>query len=162
MPRDYTPFDSTRHGVIAWMEDPYMRHDQPLALLIRRDGSGARWQNGLASVPRGCIPHDREPCRSLQPLQCPVQGTTSKRTLLIGCPHSSQIPNRSWRIRVRASSMARDSLPFVCFKRICTAALISPPAMSTGSRPASQTAGTERTMLLPAESSCCFTRRRAC
>ena len=55
----------------------------------------------------------QESCRSLQSLHHRVQGTASKRALLIGCAHSSQMPNFSCRIRAKASSMARKSLPSV-------------------------------------------------
>jgi len=74
--------------------------------------------DGLASIPRGFTPHFRESSRSLQSLQCRAQGTASKRALLIGCPHSSQIPNFSCRIRVKAFSMARRSLLSLSFSRM--------------------------------------------
>lgn len=58
--------------------------------------------------------------RPLQSLQWRAQGTASKRALLIGSPHSSQIPNLSCRIRVKVSSMARKSLLSACLKRTWT------------------------------------------
>ena len=112
MPRDYTPLDSTRYCGIVWVEDTHIRHDQQLALVNRRSGSRSRWQSGLASVRRGFIPHARESCRSLQSLQCRAQGTTSRRALLIGCPHSSQVPNLSCRATVlfrKSQSLARTA-----------------------------------------------------
>jgi len=98
--------------------------------------------------------------RPLQSLQWRAQGTASKRALLIGSPHSSQIPNLSCRIRVKVSSMARKSLLSACLKRTWTEALISLAAISTGSPPRSPPAGIEPPKLLLAETSCCFSRRR--
>lgn len=102
----------------------------------------------------------REPCRSLQSLHHLVQGTASRRALLIGCLHSVQMPNSSCRIRAKASSMARKSLPSVWCNRSCVAASASPVAMSATSPRSLPAVEIESTRLLPLESSCRFERRR--
>jgi hypothetical protein len=45
--------------------------------------------------------------------------------MMIGCLHSSQMPNFSCRIRVKASSIARKSLLSVCRNRISVAMSVS-------------------------------------
>ena len=63
-----------------------------------RQRPGLRGQRGRGwDIP----PHFRESTRSLHSLQCRAQGTASSRALLIGCPHSSHIPNLSCRILIK-------------------------------------------------------------
>ena len=76
-----------------------------------RTRCGSYWPRIPCKLVRPSASQLPESCRSLQSLHRLAQGTASKRALLIACPHSAQMPNFSCRIRVKASSMARKSLP---------------------------------------------------